>query len=261
MGTNIESPQILTEPGFANDTIDGDQGEPRQDIYTQSATQNFAIGTLLKYPSLGTKFRYTKNGAVALVKALMCQNAALDDTYLVDQIQTALTQSVGDNEILVLITTGVTLAEDALTDGIMLVNKSTGMGDAYTILASKVGSTDTELRVLLRSPLRTALAATSELTFVKHKNRDVIVYPTTVTGIAVGVPLIAVTINYYCWLQTGGPCPILCDSSSTVEEGEPVGVGATAGTCDTGVTVKERWGRAIYEADSSECALINLDLD
>lgn len=262
MGTNIESPQVLTEPGFANDTIDGDQGEPRQDIYTQSATQNFRLGTKLVYPSLGQAFRYGRVGGSNLSKALMTQAVALDSA-LVDTPQDVggTSVNVDDTEIMVDITTGITSAENDLAGARMVVNKVDGIGDAYDIIASKLQSSDILMRLLLRSPIRTAWSLTTEITIAKNQYNGVIVYPTSVTGVATGVPLIAMTTLYYGWFMTKGVCPILADSSTTLALGEPVGVGASAGTCETAVTVKAQWGHCVYAPTHSECALIKLNLD
>jgi len=256
----LESPSLLTEPIYPKRIIWGDESEPLQGIYEQSSSQKYRLGTPLIYGSDGRKFRYAKNGGVALAKALMTQTMVLD-ARLVDEIQTGKTQAVGAWEITILITTGITLAEDDLQDAFLLVNKATGMGDVYKILASKVGSTDTQLTLLLDSPLRTALDATSEITIVKNKYREVIIYPTTVTGRATGVPLIAVDISYFCWLQTGGCAPILADSSTALALGAEVGVGASNGTCDIRATTKDKWGTVARVPESSECALIDLTLD
>lgn len=258
----LEKPSLLTEPIFPKGIIWGDESEPLQGIYEQSVSQKYRLGTSLIYGSDGRKFRYAKNGGVALAKALMTQTRVLQTTYLVNQIQTGKTQTVGEYEITVLITTGITCAEDDLQDAFLLVNKATGMGDVYKILASKVGSTDTQLTLLLDSPIRTALdAVTSEITIVYNKYREVIIYPTSVTGRATGVPLIAVDISYYCWLQTGGCAPILADSTTALALGSEVGVGASNGTCDVRATTKDKWGTCARVPDNSECALIDLTLD
>lgn len=262
MGSNIESPQVLTEPFFPNDTIDGDQGEPLQGIYEQSETQNFKLGTLLVYRQLGLAFRYGKVGGSGLSKALMTQAPALD-AKLVDEAQATSFAgvTVGDTEIIVDITTGITSAEDDLAGARMVVNKVDGIGDVYNIIASKVQTSDVLLRLLLDSDIRTAFAATTEITIRKNPGNGVIVYPTSVTGVATGVPLIDMTTLFYGWFQTKGSTPILADSSTSLALGEPVGVGASAGTCDTAVTVKAQWGHCEYAPASSECAIIKLNLD
>jgi hypothetical protein len=50
---------------------------------------------------------------------------------------------------------------------------------------------------------------------IKNKYKDVIVFPTTASGIAVGVTPITVTASYYFWAQTKGLCPILQHTGSS----------------------------------------------
>jgi hypothetical protein len=259
-----EFPQVLTEPIFANDILYGSQAEPLQGIYEESETQNFRLGTLLVYPD-GRKFRYARNGAVALSKALMTQSEA-NDAALIDEIQTAKTQTVGDWEIVILITTGITLAEDELSEAWMLVNKSNGIGDIYKIRASKVdGTDDTQLRLLLDSPIRTALAATSEITIVKSAWQKVVVIPTTAAERPAGVPLIDVTISYYCWLQTAGPAPLIVDTGETLVLGEPCGYPATPNVAGAvgpiGADTDLQWGIPRTIATAAEVAIVDLQLD
>lgn len=157
MGTTIEAQLTLTEPIFANDTLNGDQNEPHQGIYETSSTQEYACGTRLIYPRTGRVFRYARAGSVALVKAYMTQSEG-NEAKLVEELQSTsgANVEVGDREIVVDITTGITLVEDELVDGFLVVNKSTGIGDIYKIVANKVRSTDTLMDVLLDSDIRTA---------------------------------------------------------------------------------------------------------
>jgi hypothetical protein len=266
MGVNIEAQLTLTEPIWPNDTLDGDQNEPFQGIYETSATQNYAAGTLLTYPRTRRKFRYGRAGSVALAKAYMTQ-AEGNDANLVDELQSTSGTSVevGDTEIVVDITTGITLVEDELTDGMLVVNKSTGIGDIYKIVASKVQSTDTLLTVQLESPIRTAWAATTEVTILKNPHWDVVVMPVTAAERPSGVPLVAVTANYWCWLQTGGPTPIYVDTGDTLVIGEPCGYPASPAVAGAvgpiGADTDLFWGIPRYVATAGEVAIVDLMLD
>ena len=75
-----------------------------------------------------------------------------------------------------------------------------------------------------------------------------LVHATTTTGVAVGVPLIAVDINYFYWSQTEGPCGIVCDATETVGVGGSVGASASmgvAGRVGLWVTTEQQWGLAM----------------
>jgi hypothetical protein len=257
----------LTPPSFPRGIIFGDTSEPLLSIYEESADQQYELGTKLVY-SDGRVFRYTKNGAVALVKAKM-STAEAQTAAAVDEAQSTYGTSatVGQQEIDIDVTTGTTWTENAYAGGFLHVNDVTGEGDIYKIMANKInGSDDTLMRVLLESPIRTAWAATTEITLMKSPWRDVVVAPTSVAGVPVGVPLIAVTANYYHWGQTGGYCPMIVDASDTIVPGEPAGKPGTNGTtgavglvADDGTDVV--YGFCVYEATGGEYALIDLKLD
>ena len=259
-----EKTEVLSEPRFARPgRINGETMEPLIGIYEESATQPYALGTLLEYND-GRAFQMCRAGGVALSKALMTSAEAVD-AKLLDEIQTAKTQAVGDYEITVLITTGITLVEDELADGFMVANKSNGIGDIYKIRASKVSaSDDTQLTLLLETPLRTALAATTELTITKHPCWDVVVTPTTRAAVVTGVPLIDVTANYWFWAQVRGITPMLVDAGDTLVVGEPAGYPATPGTAGgigpIGADTDEYWGTPQYVATADEAALIDLKI-
>ena len=264
MGVSIESPWQLTAPRYAQGVLYAGVHQPFDTIYEQSSTQKFHLGTKLVYPD-GRVFRYARNGAVALSKALMTSSGALE-AKATDELQSTYGASadVGDYEIDVDVTTGATWVENEYADGFLVVNKSTGIGDIYKVIANKInGSDDTLMRIQLETPIRTALEATSEITFVKSPWRDVIVMPTTAEGTPAGVPLIAVTINYFCWLQTRGYAPLLVDDSDTIVKGNVVGLGGTdAGAVQAvGADTTYPYGVAVYVAAADEPAIIDLKLE
>jgi hypothetical protein len=214
----------------------------------------------------GRVFRYARAGGVALSKALMTQSEA-QMSQLVEEAQgtSGTSVEVGDHEITVDVTTGSGLADNELAGGILVVNLSTGLGDAYHIIASELQSTDTLLNLLLDSPIRTAWAAGTEITIVKSPFWDVVVMPTTAAERPAGVPLIDVSINYWAWLQTGGPCPILRDTSAALVLGGPVGYPAAPGVAGAvgpiGADTDLQWGVARTIAASGEAAIVDLTLE
>lgn len=267
MGVSIESPWQLTAPTYAKrGSIFVPETQPLQDIHETSATQQYELGTRLVYPD-GRMFRYAKNGGTALAKALMTTSEALV-AAAIEELQSTYGASaaIGDYEIDVDVTTGTTWVENEFAGGFLVVNKSTGIGDIYKIVANKIdGSDDTLMRVLLDTPIRTALAATSEITMVKNRFRDVDVMPTTAEGTPAGIPLVAVTANYYCWLQTAGYAPCTVDTGDTLVKGEPAGFPASpavAGACGPiGADTDAFWGYAVYVATAAETAILDLHVD
>jgi hypothetical protein len=262
-----EAPSILVPPVFGKGLLFGDVEQPKQDIFTENVAQQYALGTLLVYND-GRKYRYAKNGGTALVKNLM--NSAEDqDAKLVAETQTTsgANVDVGDVEIVVDITTGISLAENELVGGTVFVESSTAIGDDYQIIASKLdASDDTLLRLRLRNPIRTDWSATTVITIMKSPWMEVDVFPTTAVNRAVGVNKIAVTASYFCWLQTGGPCALVVDNGDTTVKGEPGGAPGTTGAAgEIGVVANDGtdqvWGTIMYGIAGDGVGLVWLTLD
>lgn len=262
----MEFPKILSEPIHPKGILFGDVEQPIHDIYTTSSTQRYALGTKLVY-SDGRVFRYAKNGGTALSKAYMTTSEALM-AHTLEEIQASMGTSIeiGDYEFQIDVTTGGTFVEDEFAQGFLIVNKSTGMGDIYKVVANLIDSSDdTLMRVQLETPIRTALAAGTELTLVKSPWRDVDVMPTTAEGTPAGIPLVAVTANYYCWLQTGGYAPCIVDTGETMVKGGPAGYPATpnvAGACGPiGADTDALWGICLWACAAAEAVILDLKLD
>lgn len=265
MGISSEGPFQLTVPSFPRGIILGDESEPFQSIYEQSLTQKYTLGTQLVYGD-GRKFRYTKNGGIALAKAYMTSGATVVANVQAEtQTTSGASAVVGDQEIIVDVTSASAITDDLYAEGFLTVDSSTAIGDIYKIVACTL-LTATTAKLLLETSIRTAFSATSVISLHKNRWRDVVVYPTTATQPATGIPLIAVTINYYCWLQTGGEAPCYVDTGDTIVIGEPVGkpgTHAVAGACGLVENdgTDEVWGTVRYVAAGGAVACINLKLD
>lgn len=248
---------------FETSTLFGPTASSKQGIYEESATQNYALGTKWVYGD-GRTFRYALNGATALGKAKMTQTQVVE-TKLLEIAQTSHAQVVDVDDVTVLVTTASAVAADSLVGGTLWFNKVGNMGESYRIIASALRpGSDTLMDLKLETPIRAAVVATSEASLCPNPWYKVVVFPTTTTGSATGVPLIAVTANYYFWAQTGGDCPIYVDSDETAVIGNlagPPASYATAGAAGVWVTLTQLWGtwRTVNAAD--EVGLIDLWLD
>ena len=262
-----DAPSILTPPTYGKGLLFGDVEQPKQGIFEESVTQQLAVGTLLVFND-GRKYRYNKNGGVLLAKNLMNSGAAVI-TSLEAETQTVIgaNVAVGDIEVLCLVTTGMTLAENALVGGTVYVESSTGIGDDYPIVASRLDpSADTQLTLRLRYPIRTVWSATTVLTIKKSPYWDTVVFPTTAENKAVGVNKIAVTANYFYWGQTGGACAIVVDNGDTIVKGEPAGAPGTAHAAgEVGQVANDGtdqvWGVTMHGIAGDSVALVYLTID
>lgn len=264
MGTSIEAPFQLTVPCYPSGILHGDTAEPKQTIFEESSTQQYTLGTQLWYPN-GDKFRYTKNGGTALAKGYMTCSATNTANCVAEAQGTSGTSvAIGDQEIVVDVTNASGITDDLYAQGWLSVDTSTGAGDLYKILACSLLTTTTA-RLLLETPIRTAWAAGTTISLLRNRWRDVVVFPTTATQPATGIPLIAVTANYYCWLKTRGEAPCIVDTGDTIVLGELVGkpgTHAVAGACGVPTAgTSDVWGVVRYVVAAASFAVIDLRLD
>ena len=237
-------------------------GYPKEGLFTPTAAQNHRLGQRL-FDNHDRKFRYCKNGGVELAAGLMGQSEAINDD-MISEVQTAYSTAIGDTSITVLTTTTNGISDGELADGCLVTQDGTGEGYMYPIKYNEWISGDTVMRVDLYEAIRVATAATSEFTLIKNTSRDIIVMPTTVTGVAVGVANMVVTLNYYYWAQVKGLCPMIVDAGDTLVVGAIAGVPATHGTAGAvGIPAitTDIWGRAVFVAAAGETALIDLNLE
>ena len=264
MGTTSEGVFILTPPSYPRGIILGDTSKPSQTEFEQSLTQQYRLGRQLVYDD-GRKFRYAYNGGTALAKAYMTQSpAGVTNCQAETQTTSGANVNIGDQEIIVDVTNASAITDDLYAEGWLHVDSSTGIGDGYKIISCQLLTTITA-RLLLETPIRTDWSATSVITLTKNRWNGVLVSVTTATQTPTGVPLIAVSVNYYCWLQTAGPCPIYVDNGDTIVIGNNVGTpgtAAAAGTCGTQTAgTLPIWGQVMYVAAGDAVALIDLHLD
>lgn len=181
-----------------------------QKWYQQSLTQKEELGTIMPLND-GRVFAYARAGAVALAAGKLTQNSVVDTNAHNEAIAAAA--AIGDTYLTV--TFGGAVTASYYKDGYVHVNDETGEGHLYGVADHAAGTSS--VRVDLKDPVRVALvASTSEITLTKHPQDLVIVYPTTGTGIPVGVPSIPVDINYYFWNQVKGPAAVLTDGTIVI---------------------------------------------
>jgi len=255
--------RFLDLPEWDRGPIIGPRAAAKQDVFTESATQKYALGTQLVDGDRA--YRYARCGATGLSKALMGQTQVVE-TKTQEIVQTGHAWAVGDISGTMLVTTGGTFADNEFAEGYLFANKVAAVGDVYKVLASKIQSADTIMDLELETPIRTAISVTTELSLIPNKYYDTVVMPQGgVTGTAIGVPLVDVTATYFYWAQTKGPCPLIVDTGETVVIGNSVGAPTAGysvdGTCGVRVTLEQIWGNVLMVGAAAEPALINLTLD
>jgi len=254
--------RFLDLPSYDQGTIFGPGSEPKQGIFEESETQKHRLGA--RFIDGDRTFRYAKNAAVTLGKALMTQSQVVA-TGTHEIIQTGHTWVAPDISGTMLITTGGTYVANEFTDGWFMGNQvASAIGDIYRVMASEINSSDdTIISLELETPIRNAILATTEMSLIPNRFYDVVIHPdTTATGYATGVPLIDITASYYFWAQTAGPAPFITDGGATIVIGDDVGIGTTDdGTCMERVTLLQSFGNVLLVGDVDEASLVNLNID
>ena len=219
-----------------------------RDIFHPTAAKYFPLGALAEARD-GRLWRYCEEAGNGLSLAMINQAAAETANWT----YTAQTNNpdiwvAGDKEVTVVCDS--TAAAHDFIDGYMIVPDGTGEGHMYLIKDNKVGTGnatsgyDILVKVADAGGIRTAIEAASDVSLVKNKYKDVIVFPTDPTGPCVGVNNVAVTASYFFWSQVRGPAMVLAPAATdTVVIGDSVTAGGiTAGAVslpDDGATADE----------------------
>lgn len=187
------------------------------DLYSATATpgENLSVGQLFWDGKTGKAFRYILNGAAALVKGNLVQEAAQDTTMENMVVRTA---GVAGNRFLN-ITNGTSTITNAMYVGGSLSIYTAGtiaICDEYTVTGvSGTLTTGGAMVVHLDRPLRAAVLTTATVNLKRSPWSGVIQAPvTTATGMICGVAHYEVPAEYYGWVQTHGIVSVLSDNGT-----------------------------------------------
>lgn len=207
-------------------------GDASPDIFSESSTQLFPIGTRYEYGE--NTYRYAKAGA-AIKAGMIVQAAAITEGDIA--VQSAVT--AGDKTISV--TTTGTTADNQYDEGYLFITQNNSqaarVGGVHRIKSHTSGASGT-LTFTLYEAIKVALDTSSKVTIIANRYNGVITAAATPTAELVGVthPLqdvdATVTSAYYFWLQTHGLAAVVCDDVSGLDTiGQPAFLkqGSTAG--------------------------------
>ena len=183
-----------------------------QGLYDESSAQNHKLGELYVDP-WGRKFRYVQAGASALVTGELLQEAAEVTNFRSMVVQAAA--AIGDDMISVTLG-GTAVTANLFESGDLVVESSTGIGQAFKIVRHDVQTSTTgTCKFYVNRAVKIALTTSSQVSVRKNAYDGVIEYPvTTATGRPVGIALYAMTAAYYGWIQSGGDAYALFDTGT-----------------------------------------------
>jgi hypothetical protein len=202
---------------FLPSDLVGFYGQERE-VY---ATQQWPLGKRLVLPD-GKTFRFAKMGAVAGVVGKVYQGPPRVSNHLNCAVAAA---AIGDRTVTV--TLGATAATlNQYAGGYLVTRDGTGEGRYHRILSNPAADASATCVITLHPdyPIKVALVAggTSEVSLIPDPYLNVIVAPTTLTNVAVGVTVSAPTVasgaTPYCWLQESGIASVLVNGTWVLGE-------------------------------------------
>ena len=231
-----------------------------EEVYKTYSTAKHRLGSIIEWPD-GSKFRFCKNGAVALLAGVVTQGPLPIAAHL--EMVVSVLAAIGAKQISA--TMGATaVVKDQYKDGLVWVNKSTGIGHTYRIKghAAAALSSVVTLDLYEHSPVVVAFGVASEVSMYSKFN-GVLVHDSPPTAGLCGVTMCAVPIGYYHWEQVHGLCGVI--ASGTLVVGDSCVPSATAdGTVMPSVAFETDGplvGRVMTVNITAEHALIDLCIE
>jgi hypothetical protein len=229
-----------------------------QGLFEGSATALHNIGEYV-VSNDGRGYRYCENAGTAMVAARLYQAAAEDTTN--QQEITIANATIGD--VTITSTDSVTLAENLLAGGFLLVSEGTlGVGQVYK-LKGNTAATAGVVTFNLDEAVRVTTTGTCKVDVKKNPYTDVVIAPTTATSGPVGVAQYAFPADEFCWIQTHGVAGILAQGTVVVGDDIVPAETTTAGTVVSraDASLSATVGYALHGGASTDVALVFLTID
>lgn len=240
---------------MANPIVHGGFASP-QSIYTSSSTAHHPVGTRGVLHD-GRVYYYTYNETTAaLTLGEIIVTATVTPNHH-DQTVNAATDFTAGSKDVILNPGATAIVLGEYVNGYVFISDGTGQGLMYKIASHAGNAGSTQSAATLYDAVITSTAAASTMSLVRNPYMNPQQSNTTVSEVPVGIPQVtlaaattaatataAVVGGNYGWLQTWGPCPVLCDEA-VADEGQAITIGTgTAGAAeedDTATTVSQEF--------------------
>lgn len=241
-----------------------------QGIMEVSAVMNYALGTRRAHD--GKVFRFAKcDTGTALIAGDLLQSAAyggsLSSTQGGHDLVIATASTVGANFGYATLNSTGTYAANYYKDGYYIVSDGSavqGCGQMKKILSHPATtSSGASCKFTFDDTLEVLISTSGKAGIIKNLYDDVILAPTTMTGVSVGVPPVAVPVaTPYFWLQTWGLCPLEIKTAMTA--GTTVmrdsGATGTGGLLSSGHLAAEKIGQSGWITDTEDNGFVRLTI-
>jgi hypothetical protein len=190
----------------------------QQGIFEQSLVAKHRVGARMQLAD-GRVFYYGRAGGTCAAGKL-----ALTVTPGIANVEISAATEIGDTEI-TLATASSAVTAGMYDEGYIIINDQAGQGYTYKIDSHDLGaaSSSTTTTFRLYDPIQVATvigASVSEATVIANPFMDILPSATE-EQVPAGIPLIAVTDEYYAWFQTWGVAS--CLSETTTADAATVG--------------------------------------
>lgn len=205
-------------------------------VRRETSTQKHPLGTRGATGD-GKVFYYAKLGASAVLAGKLLQSmvqVANNRTALAVLVAAAGVTSIT-------VTLGATaIVVDEYKGGFVIVEEGGGAGQTLKIKSHPAAAASANVVLTLEAPLVTAfVAATTKVGLKFNPYRNVIVFPTAITGYPVGLTTFDVTASYFFWAQTWGNATALVDGT-VVGGNDGIASDAVAGAIEARVDASIR---------------------
>ena len=234
-------------------------GDAIPDPFSQSATKLFPLGSKLEYGD--RKFRYAQIDSAVTSAGLTLENTAATAHH---RDLTVAAASSGAKSITVTLG-GTAATADYYNEGYIHINDAAGQGQLLRIKDHPAADASATLVLTLYDPLKTAITTSSKADLIASNYKSINTAATTHVGVVVGVSTIAMTANYYGWIQTSGPCSVL--TSGTLVLGQAaVRSDSTAGAVEPGDPANGpneniQIGQVLVVNGDTDNSVINLNIE
>ena len=184
---------------------------------------------------LGTKmvirdraFRYVEAAAVEIGEGLLVSQQAAVTTQD-DDLAVATTAAAGATSVSITLGGSNNLEKNEYQDGYIFNNTAAGTAALmYRVASHAYSAHSTAVTIYLDEPdglVNAWTAATDVVGLIASPWKDIVVAPTTVIGMTVGLTCNTIPASYYGWVQTTGPALAMIDAASTTAVGSALMAG------------------------------------
>ena len=191
-----------------------------------SSTKGHPLGT--KMVIRDRTFRYVEAAGTEIGEGLLVSQKAAVTTQD-DDLAIAATAAAGATSVSVTLGGSNNLEKNEYQDGYIFNNTAAGTAALmYRIKSHPYSAHSSNVTITLDEPdglVNAWTAGTDVVGLIGSPWKDVVVAPTTVIGMTVGLTCNTIPASYYGWVQTAGPALALVDAAATTAVGSALMAG------------------------------------